>query len=350
VSWVEKRGPKTWKAVVRVDGRKYSKSFETSKAAHSWIASKVHERDLGIFAPRTSQTFEEWVTTYWSNAEKRPKTVERDKGALKKWWTPALGSLRLVAIQPADVRRVVKQMTEAGLSPKTIRTYYGVLRAVMNAAIEQDHLMRTPLRGIKLPQDNRIKEIRFLSVEELGRLADAIKPEYRVTVFLAGVVGLRFGEVAGLRPKDVDLDAGTVSVVQSLSDINGKLSVGLPKTSAGRRTINVPASVVAELRTHAETHPGSTHFVERLDGQPLTRRTFMRWTFAPAANAADIEGMTFHHLRHTAVGFLIEVGAHPRVIQQRAGHSSFRVTMDVYGHVLDSADQAVTDALEDLFA
>lgn len=77
---------------------------------------------------------------------------------------------------------------------------------------------------------------------------------------------------------------------------------------------------------------------------------FRRRVWAPAVSEAKLDGLTFHGLRHSAVGFLIELGAHPRVMQQRMGHASYRTTMDVYGSVLPAVDDAVTTGLGDLFA
>jgi integrase len=72
--------------------------------------------------------------------------------------------------------------------------------------------------------------------------------------------------------------------------------------------------------------------------------------FLPATRAAGLDGLTFHGLRHSAVGLMIEVGAHIEVIKQRLGHSSIRVTSDVYGSVLPHVDASVTAALGDLFS
>ncbi|MEZ5280646.1 MAG: tyrosine-type recombinase/integrase [Acidimicrobiales bacterium] len=328
-----------------------SKSFETKKRAEEWITKTQREVDLGIWAPESDTTFAEWVETYQERREesKRETTKQRDAGALRKWWLPHLGTLRLTAITAKDVRKVVGLMKREGLSPKTIRTYVGVLRAVLNAAIEEELLRKSPLRGVELPKDQRVKEIRFLTVDELERLASAIKPEYRATIDLAGRLGLRFGEIAGLRPCDVDFDAGVVSVVQNLTDVDGKLFLGPPKTEAGTRIIRVGPSTMARLAEHAERFPGEAFFVERPDGRPLIRRTFMRWAFRPAVERAGLEGLTFHHLRHTAVGFMIEDDAHPRAIQQRVGHSSSRVTMDVYGKYLSTADERLANRLDERF-
>jgi integrase len=86
-------------------------------------------------------------------------------------------------------------------------------------------------------------------------------------------------------------------------------------------------------------------------GGPVRAANFRSRVWAPALRAAglDGEGLTFHHLRHSAVGFLIDANASLAVMQQRMGHSSIRTTLDVYGHVLPSTDRAATAHLESLF-
>ena len=86
------------------------------------------------------------------------------------------------------------------------------------------------------------------------------------------------------------------------------------------------------------------------EGGPLRVGNFRRRIWEPAVERAKLDGLTFHGLRHTAVGLMIEAGAHIEVIKQRMGHSSIRVTSDVYGSLLPSVDEGVTRNLDTLLA
>jgi integrase len=86
------------------------------------------------------------------------------------------------------------------------------------------------------------------------------------------------------------------------------------------------------------------------EGGPLRRSTFRTRVFDPAVRRSGLDGLTFHGLRHSAVGLMIEVGAHLEVVKRRLGHASIRVTSDVYGSVLPAVDDAVTAALDARFA
>jgi integrase len=111
----------------------------------------------------------------------------------------------------------------AELSPATVRTNYGVLRAVLVAAVEADLIGRSPCRGIRLPIEDRRRAPRFLGAEELHRLAAAMPIDYWPMVYVAGVLGLRWSEVAGLRVGRVDFLRRSVSVVETVAEVEGRL-------------------------------------------------------------------------------------------------------------------------------
>jgi len=170
-------------------------------------------------------------------------------------------------------------------------------------------------------------------------------------VYVSGVLGLRWSEVVGLRVCRLDFLRRTLTVAETLAEGEGWLVSAEPKTKASRRTLGVPSSVMDMLAEHlgrrARPDPDELVFVGP-EGQPLRATNFRRRIWAPAVEGAGLEGLTFHALRHTAAGLLIELGAHPRVIQQRLGHASIRTTLDVYGHVLPLVDSAVTGQLGEL--
>ena len=244
--------------------------------------------------------------------------------------------------------------TVAGLAPRSVRTYYGVLRAILNSAVAADLIARSPCRDIRMPPADRKRDIRFLTSEELDRLADAMPAEYRPMVFLAGVLGLRFSEVTGLRVGRVDLLRGTLEVAETIAEVRGHVLRADVKTNASRRTLPLPSFLTEELSAHFRARgltgadPDALIFVAD-DGGPVRAANFRHRVWKEATRDADLEGLTFHHLRHTSVGFLIDAGAHLAVMQRRIGHSSIRTTLDVYGHVLPDTDQTVTDHLEGLF-
>lgn len=263
---------------------------------------------------------------------------------------PALGEKALRKVTPIDVRWLISSWTKT-MSPGTVRTDYGVLRAIFNAAVEADLIVRSPCRGVRMPPHKR-GEIRFVTPEELERLADAVPVEYRPMIYVAGVLGLRWSEVAGLRVDRIDLTAHTLSVVETLAEVEGKVGFAEVKSPSSRRTITVPRFLTRMLAKHLlrRGRPGPDELVfVAPDGGPLHASNFRNRIWAPVVKKAALEGLTFHGLRHSAASLLISLGAPDHLLEQRMGHFSSRVTRDVYGHVLPAVDDAVVDDIDKVF-
>ncbi len=168
--------------------------------------------------------------------------MSRDRNVTRVHLVPALGTRALIDITPVHVRKLVAKMTES-LAPTTVRTNYGVLRTILAAAVDADLLVRSPCRGIRMPPHQR-KEVRFLSPHEFERLADAMPLEYRPMVYVAGVLGLRWSEVAGLRAGRVDLVERRLAVLETLAEVEGRVAFADVKSPASRRVISMPGFII----------------------------------------------------------------------------------------------------------
>ncbi len=352
---IKKRPDGSWRARYRdPNGREHAQHFPTRRDAENWLDGVRGDMSRGIHVdPRAGKiTYEKWAERYFAGAlHKRATTLARDKVVNEKHFIPTIGKRALSSLTPLDIRQLVETMAEH-LAPTTVRTDYGVLRAILSAAVEADLLAVSPCRGVSLPAHAR-REIRFLSADELERLASAMPGEYRPMAYLAGVLGLRWSEVAGLRVGRIDFLRRRLEITETCAEVDGKIVFADVKTRSSRRTLNVPEFVVDVLSEHlacrGKPEPDALVFVAP-EGGPLRRSTFRTRVFDPAVKRAELDGLTFHGLRHTAAGLLIEAGAHIETIKQRLGHSSIRVTSDVYGSLLPSVDEGVTTALEQRFA
>jgi integrase len=183
--------------------------------------------------------------------------------------------------------------------------------------------------------------------ERLEGLADEVGDANRALVLTAGYLGLRWGELAGLKRSRLNPIKGTLEVAETLVELNGRLEFSDGKTKAARRVISMPPFLLGEIDRHLSEH--AKHPVVVFcgpDGGLLRRQNFLRRVWAPAVKRAGLAPLRFHDLRHTAAGIMIEQGEHPKVISNRLGHASIQITMDVYGHLLPDLDEAVSDRLE----
>ena len=346
-SWVQKTQSGRWKARYRApDGRTRSKTWDRKTDAERWLRAELGRRDRGEWVdPKLGKTrFGEWAETVMgARLHTRASTQARDRSYLDSLVLPTFGGFELRRLTPADIEAWVSKLDGAGYAATTVHKAHALLRMILTAAVESDLLARSPARGVKLPPIER-REMRFLTPAELSGLLEAVPDRYRLLVKTAAYTGLRFGELAGLRPGDVEPLRKTITVRRGLVEVSGRLHVEEPKTSASRRTIAIPAWLGEELAFHLAGHDTQYVFTAPRGG-PLRRSGFRFRVWVPATVRADLEGLRFHDLRHTHAAWLIKAGEHPKVIQARLGHASISTTLDRYGHLMDGLDEAAAEAL-----
>jgi integrase len=230
---------------------------------------------------------------------------------------------------------------------KTVRTNYGVLRAILNAAVEADMIARTPCRRIRLPALSKVPK-RLATIEEVVSLAEAMPEEYESTIYL-GALGLRQAEVFGLRVGAANLHDCLLSIHATVNEVEGQLVKGDGKTASSVREIHLPKYIADRLAEHIErtgrTSPDEFLF-QAPGGGPVRATNYRYRVYQPAVRKAGLDGLTFHRLRHSAGDHLREEGVDLEVIKNRLGHSSIRVTADVYGSLPTQVDKAAAAALD----
>jgi integrase len=170
---------------------------------------------------------------------------------------------------------------------------------------------------------------------------------------------MRRGELAGLRWQDVDLDAGTLAVTQQRTTADYRVVVAEPKARS-RRVITLDASVIDALRAHRRRQ-----LEERLAARPAWADTEyvivdevgrpyhpqrLRLLFERACREAEVPPIRLHDLRHTMATTALRAGIHPKVVQERLGHSSIALTLDTYSHVTPTLQRAAAETLGELFS
>jgi integrase len=320
-------------------------TFSTKTEAGLYLAKVQTEMERGQWCDPTlgQTTFRDWATQWLqANPAKRATTLARDKVVLNTHLLPVLGDRPLAKINPGHIRGCVDLMSSK-LAPSTVRTNVGVLKAILNAAVEADLIARSPIRAIRVTSGPP-RERPTLTLNELARLA-AVDARYRALILSAGVLGLRWSEAIGLRIGDVDFLRRTLTVRQTMAEVDGRFHVADTKTRSSRRTLSVPAFLIDELAEHLATHRHGTGpddlVFTAAEGGPL-RRSFEGRVFKRAVKDAGLDpALTFHGLRHVAASLMVEHGEHPRVIQARLGHATARLSMELYAHVPEAADRQV---------
>jgi integrase len=348
-----------WQGRYTADGQRFSKTFDSARAANEWVRQQQEALREGEWtSPQDGQTpLSAWVAV-WTAAQLdvRRSTAARDASIVANHVLPAFGDTALADLSQRDVGEWVHALSGKGLAPATVQKAYQVLTKIMTAAVDARLIRTSPCYAIKLPKIER-EEMRFLTPAEVQRLTDAMPHRYKALVLLGCFGGLRIGEIAGLDRRHVELSRKRVQVAQNAVEVQGVLHVGAPKTSAGRRAVPLPATVLAALADHLDNFtaddPAAPVFTVSANAeQPLGCRlranTFRRRVWAPAVATAGLDGLRLHDMRHTAVAFWIHAGANDLQIAKRAGHGSVNFTKDRYGHLFEDADDDLNDALDAL--
>lgn len=334
-------------------GAQRLKTFSRRADASRFLAEVETGRAAGRFSdPKLGKVrFGEWFESWWETTiNLRPSTRHRDLLYIRKRILPSFARTPLSSITPFDVRKWVATLDAEGLAPATVKKHYQIFGKIMSSAVDSALIAESPCRAIKLRPIEHM-EMRFLTPDELAHLAECIDPRYRALVLTAAYGGLRWGELVALKRARFSPSRAEVEVMETIVELNGKLlPPGPPKTKAGRRSVKLPRSIAGELAEHIlrQGVRESELIFQAPKGGPL-RKTFRRRFWMPALEAAELEPLRFHDLRHTAVAFWISVGADPKRIAVRAGHSSVAVVLDRYGHLFPQGEEELTARLDALF-
>jgi integrase len=307
--------------------------------------------------------------TYWLDdvlpiENKAPSTERGYRDVCRLYIDPHIGRIELARLTPADVTRMMAALQRQGMGPVTVAKSRKVLARALKVAVRDGLVMRNPatlVDGVQVPRG----EQQVLTVDQAAQLlkaADSAGYGTLVTVMLG--LGLRRGEVLGLRWRDIDLDADrpTLTVVGVIGDdIHGKQTWRpRPKTASSRRNLHLPQAVADSLRAHHRLQardqlscpepwgrdwPHRDFVFTTAVGTPLDADRVTKTVIAIAA-AAGLGHWTPHDLRHSAASLLIAQGVTLKEVSEALGHSSIRVTADIYGHLYEPARVAVADAMQ----
>lgn len=293
-----------------------------------------------------AETFGDWAEEWMSTAiHLAPSTREGYQRQLRMRILPAFGDVPVGEITQRDVRRFVAARIEAGDSPSTVDRAYQQLRTLLYGALDAGLIEVNPCRRIRLPPVPQ-HEAEFLDAAQVLALSRAITPAYRVLILFAACTGARAGEIGGLRAGRVDLANAKVHIREALVFFHGRPIFG-PTKSHTQRAVGLPPFLVEEMARHMQGQdPNDLVFSGRY-GQPRQHNSFVRGHFKPAVRRAGLPaGLRFHDLRHTCAALLIALGAHPRAVMERLGHSNVNLTLGRYGHLFPSLDADLVEGLD----
>lgn len=326
-------------------------TFATIADANRWLAATEAQIARGSWVdPRAGViTLAEYANGWLeSRPSLRPRTVELYRSLLDNHLLPALGGNQLGKLTAPVVRRWYASLLRDQESGNvTVAKCYRLLRAILNTAVVDELIVRNPCT-IKGAGVEHTPERPLATIAQVWALADAVEPRFRALVLTAAFAGLRFGELAALTRERVDLEAGTITVVDNQVELSGGvLLIGPPKSEAGRRSIVIPDALVPELVTHLDAYTPSeddARVFTGAKGAPIRRHNWWaKWK--DATEAVGLTGFRFHDLRHTCNTLTAATGASTRELMHRMGHSSAAAALR-YQHATRDRDAVIAQAVD----
>jgi integrase len=360
---VRKRGS-TWTIVLDVGadpvtGKRRQKSkggFPTRRAAEAALRNLAASVDADRFVERSTKTVGEYLDEWLEVVQPRlrPTTWNSYRQSVAHIKS-RIGAVPLQSLAPLDVENLHKQLLATRgrngrlLNPKTVRGVHIVLRKALADAERLGLVVRNAAAAAKPPVPAKYEHTTW-TAEQLALFLDSIEGERLAAAFvLLATTGMRRGEALGLRWGDLDLPAGRLSIVQTITTVRDKIVISPPKTSRSRRSVSLDPVTVAALRDHrrrqneerlwaGEAWSNTSDLVFTNEVGEAVHPSAFSYLFKSSVRRSGLPRIRLHDLRHTYATVALAAGVHPKIVSERLGHATIAVTLDLYSHVTPAID------------
>jgi len=333
----------------------------TKRDADRVLRERLRSIEMGTYVQPTKITVGEYLVQWLENYQPNlsPRGFERYEGIIKRHLIPGLGSILLTQLRPEHIQKHYTFKLK-GLSANTVRYHHAVLHVALNTAVKWGLLIGNPSDAVTPPRKQRT-EMQIWDNDDISRFLEVAKDTpYYALFHTALFTGMRRSELLALRWQDVDLILGQVYVSRGLHQLkNGSYIFTEPKSAKSRRTIALPPQTTLLLKDHHEQRGLERAMMgiplteddlifSTPEGKPLRPNTVTR-AWKDLANRAGLKPIRLHDARHSHASIMLNQDIHPKIVQERLGHSSIQVTLDIYSHVAPGLQEAAAARFGELF-
>ena len=359
-------GTSRWYAIYFTpDGRQRSGGgFSTKRDAERAAIKLEQQAAAGTVADasRGKLTFAAYVEKYYCPAAQHlePTTLAAYRSNLDSHFLQYFGRMRMSKIVASTVQAWVNDVSvevedyegnrKARLSARSVRKYHTFLHAIFERAIIDQVITINPCAHTVLPKFVKPPK-KSITPEQFETLLSKIPEQYRVLVLVAIETGVRWGELAALRPVDVDLDTGEIHVRRVVLEVSKKIT-GADKVWTVRdypkdnehRTIRIGDQLCQDIREYmmASGTRGEDLLFATSTGSPVSRNVFRTRVWLPAVTSSKIkQHVRFHDLRGAHASWLLAGGADMKAVMDRLGHKQIQTTQQYLGRLPDADERAL---------
>jgi integrase len=310
-------------------------------------AAAYDKRSRRRFVPSGRTTFGRYLETWLAAppVDYAGKTLERFASMARLHVIPALGHIALANISALDLRYAYAQWRTT-LSAQTVLHQHRFIHRVLGQAVEDGLIPRNPATFTRANRPRAPRaETRFFSATEIVKLLQtAHGHRLRPLIVMALATGARRGELLALKWSDVNFSRGTIAIRRALEQTKRGVIEKTPKNGKSRM-VPLPASAIEALRLRRGSHGNNDYIFPGPDGGVWIPHKVTD-SFRELCRKAKVTGGSFHSLRHTAATQMLELEVPPKVVQERLGHSTIGITMDLYSHATPSLQLEATRRIE----
>jgi integrase len=358
-----KRSDGRWVAAVTLDGGKRRYFYgATQRDAQDKLRAAKRAIDDGLPVSSDRQKVGTFLTRWLAEVAEptvRPSTYILYRQLLSRHVIPTVGQLPLAKLSPQDLTGLYGTLSRS-LAPRSVGHVHRVLHRALRDALRWGLVARNVCDAVSPPKVPR-QEMHVLDPEQARTLITAVDGDPLEALYILAVTaGLRQGELLALKWRDLDADAGRLTVCRSVRWFTGLGSIeGQPKTKSGRRSVLLAPLAVASLRRHRTRQTEQRLRAIAWDdldliftnevGRHIEATNLVRRSFRPLLERAELPAVRFHDLRHTAATLLLGQGVHAKIVSEMLGHSNIAITMDLYSHVTPTMQADAASKMEELF-
>lgn len=359
-----------WTGSITLEGGKRKIIYrKTRKEVQEQLKTALHQQQQGTLVVAPQQKVGAFLVQWLEDVHKyavRPRTYERYESIIRVHLGPGIGHHQLQKLTPQHLQRFYTQKLEAGLSPTTVASFHKMLHLALEKAVRWNLVSCNVCDAVDPPRI-RHYEIQPLNREQIQQFLAAVAGHRLEALFvLAVATGMRKGELMALKWQDINFSTKTLQVRRILTHVPAKLRGGKggyeeaePKTERSRRNIAIAPFALEKLKQHrvqqleAKLKAGPLWkendlvFCSLVGGHLHTSRD-VYVQFKKLLKRAGLPNIRFHDLRHSAATVLLDLGIHPKVVQEMLGHSQIGMTMDIYSHVLPTMQMEAVSKLNDV--
>jgi integrase len=335
----------------------------TKKDAEKRLSDMLHQIDTGSFMRPGKTTvadfLERWLNDY-AKPNLSPRSYERYESIVRVHLLPRLGSIPLVQLKSAHIQDLYAAGLQKGLSARGVRYHHVVLHKALQTALKWGLVNRNAADGVDVPKARR-PEMQTWDENDIMRFLEAAKSTpYHALFHLALFTGMRRGEILALKWSDVDLLGSQICVNRSVQHLrDGSYVYTEPKTAKSRRPIALTPSTAQLLKEYHDRQKWNRIILDKpltndnlvfstLEGKPLRPNTVSRaWQILAAR--AGVKVIRFHDARHSHASIFLKLGVHPKIVQERLGHSTIAITLDMYSHVAPGLQETAARRFDEAF-